>query len=130
RLVILAFGAAVPDLGIRIVEHPRTQETALAIRLDRDDAQAKVRAVKGFVRARFASDEERYGLRLDDGWERRSAARPLIVLVHGFGAGARSLSALHTELVERDWPCAMFEYPNDGPIDESARLLSRELRRL
>ncbi|MEX0717570.1 MAG: alpha/beta fold hydrolase [Planctomycetaceae bacterium] len=129
RLTLFALGAAVPDVSVRIVSHPDSNETALAIRLDRDDARAKLRAVKGFVRSRFANDDDEYGLRLDDDWERQPADRPLVVLVHGYAARSRSLNGLRAELVERDWPCAMFQYPNDGPIDEAARLLSRELRR-
>ncbi|MEX1096509.1 MAG: alpha/beta hydrolase [Planctomycetales bacterium] len=129
RLAVLAAGAAVPDVSLRIVDHPGTNEPALRIRIERDDARDKLRSVKSLIRSRFANDVETHGLRFDDGWEQRPADRPLVVLIHGYAARPRSLSGLHAELVEREWPCAMFRYANDGPLEDSAKLLARELAR-
>lgn len=126
RMTIVALGAAVPDLSVRIIHDAVTSGPALSIRLDRDNARARFRTVKGFIRTRFGEDAN-YGLEFDGGWDQRPADRPLVVLVHGYNAGPRSMNRLRLELVERGWPCATFRYANDGPIDESAALLAREL---
>ncbi|MGH7129920.1 MAG: esterase/lipase family protein, partial [Planctomycetaceae bacterium] len=119
--------AAAPDVRMRVVEHPVTTEPALRIRLDRGDARSKVRRLKALIRERFATDDQSYGLRLDEGWDARPADLPLVLLVQGYGDSPESLGGLHGELVEHGFPCATFAYPNDGPLTEAAELLAAEL---
>ncbi|MGH7201500.1 MAG: esterase/lipase family protein, partial [Planctomycetaceae bacterium] len=127
RLAVRALSAAAPDVRMRVVEHPVTTEPALRIRLDRGDARSKVRRLKALIRERFATDDQSYGLRLDEGWDARPADLPLVLLVQGYGDSPESLGGLHGELVEHGFPCATFAYPNDGPLTEAAELLAAEL---
>jgi pimeloyl-ACP methyl ester carboxylesterase len=128
-LGMLALSAAVPDVTLRVINHPRTSEPALSIRIDGDDLQDKVRRVKSLVRRQFGQDAEiSYGLRFDEGWTQRPRERPLVVLVHGYSSRPGSLDACATRLSERDWPWSTFAYPNDGPLVESGALLAKELR--
>ena len=129
RLSILALSAAVPDATFRVIDHPVTDEPALRIRIDHDDVRDKIRRVKSFVRERFGRDAEGYGLQLDDKWNRQPIDRPVIVLIHGYSSGPRSLDEFHGELAQRGWPCATFGYPNDGPLAESGKLLAEDLGR-
>jgi len=75
------------------------------------------------------SDLARYGLRLDDNWERAPAHQPVAILVHGFNSGPDQNAALIKPIRAQQIPCGVFVYPNDHTIEDSAQLLSRELRR-
>lgn len=77
------------------------------------------------------SDEARYGLQLDKGWEQAAAdspERPLVVLVHGFNSTPIRNAAVMTPIQTAGFPTASFAYPNDWEINESATLLSRQLK--
>jgi pimeloyl-ACP methyl ester carboxylesterase len=39
------------------------------------------------------------------------------------------LAAFHSRLKQQRWPCALFSYPNDGPLAESGQRLAAELRK-
>jgi pimeloyl-ACP methyl ester carboxylesterase len=71
-----------------------------------------------------------YGLVLDEGWQRAAADKDLVVTVHGLNSGPYSLERLLAGPREEGFPCAVFRYPNDQAIADSARLLSNELKRL
>lgn len=75
------------------------------------------------------SDLARFGLRMDDDWERADATKPVVVLVHGFNSTPRQNAALLVPIHEAGFPCGTFAYPNDYVILSSAQLLSCELRR-
>ncbi len=126
---ILALSTAIPDVSLRVIDHPVTGEPALRIRFDRDGLREKIRQVKSFVRDKFGKNVDGYGLKLDDGWDQKPADRPVVVLVHGYSVKPDSLDEFHSDLAERGWPCAMFGYPNDGPLAESGKLLAEELGR-
>lgn len=129
QLSMLAISAAVPDVSMRVTRHPHTEEPALLIRIAGDDLRAKARSVKAMLRVRFGSKEHHeHGLRLDEGWKDRPSDRPLVVLVHGYSSRGDSLDVFRSELAQRNWPCAVFGYPNDGPLAESGALLAAELR--
>lgn len=127
RFGIRTLSAAIPDVRMRVTDHPASDEPALSIRLDRGDARHKIRRMKSLIRDGFVTDGQPYGLRLDDDWDKQPEEKPLVVLVHGYCGGAHSLAGLHAELLERRLPCATFSYPNDGPLDEAAELLAEDL---
>lgn len=74
------------------------------------------------------SDSARYGLRLDDDWQRSSAEQPVVVLVHGFNSSPEQNAAMIMPIRDAGLPCGTFAYPNDHHILDSAQLLSHELR--
>lgn len=74
------------------------------------------------------SDLQRYGIVLDDDWQRAAAHRPVVILVHGFNSGPEQNAALMKPIQAQHFACGAFIYPNDHTITESARLMSRELK--
>jgi pimeloyl-ACP methyl ester carboxylesterase len=128
QVAIRAISAATPDVKLRVSTDPMTGEPVLRIRLESDDARRRVLKLKSLLREKLANDVARFAFRIDEGWEARSADKPLVVLIHGYTSGAESLNELHSQLKERGWPCATFSYPNDGPLLESGKRLSAELR--
>lgn len=93
------------------------------------------RVVKGLIRERIvrAEDLQKYGLRLDQECLNRLQVNehsPLVVLVHGYNSKTERSADFFAALRKHDLPCATFNYPNDHALDESARLLSRELKAL
>ena len=127
RLAIRALSAAVPDVSLRVIDHPVMQQRALWIELEGDETRTKVRRLKSSIRKRFGRRPGAYGLQFDDHWEEQPSDRPLVVLVHGYSASPDSLSGIRSTLVQHGWPCAFFAYPNDGPLVESGELLASEL---
>ena len=76
-------------------------------------------------------DEARYGLQLDEGWQKAAAASPdlpLVVLVHGYNSNPLKNAAVLERVSRAGFPTASFAYPNDWEICESAALLSRQLK--
>jgi pimeloyl-ACP methyl ester carboxylesterase len=92
---------------------------------DRYPARSWLR--RKIVRAR---DFECYGIRLEDGWERKAETKPIVILVHGFNSSPQQNVAMMIPIREAGFPCGTFAYPNDQTILQSAQLLSGELRRL
>lgn len=78
-------------------------------------------------------DEARYGLKLEQGWERVATAapdRPLVILVHGFNSTPERNAAVMKPVRAAGFPCASFAYPNDWELIESTALFSRQLKAL
>jgi pimeloyl-ACP methyl ester carboxylesterase len=79
--------------------------------------------------ARWTPEDRRpsYGLTLsappDD-------TKPLVVLVHGLDSGAAFWQDLADVLAAEGHQLAYFDFPNDQPIADSAKLLARELQSL
>ncbi len=88
-------------------------------------------AARRWLRRKIVGDAdlERYGLRLNDGWERSPASQAVVILVHGFNSTPEQNVALVKPICEAALPCGTFAYPNDHMIQASAQLLSCELRR-
>lgn len=129
RLSIRTLSAAIPDVHIRVVEHPATNEPALSIQLDQEESRQKIRRIKSLIREKFGQETKDYGLLLDSEWDKQPKDRPLVILIHGYGSGPNKLEKLHAILREQHWPTGMFSYPNDGPLQESAARLAMELSR-
>jgi pimeloyl-ACP methyl ester carboxylesterase len=110
-------------------------EPVLVVNVDRDRLQRQLRSGKRMLReklvARLAGDGgDGYGLKLDPAWKDAPADRSLVVLVHGYTVTDRSMTALASFLKEQGHATGVFSYPNDGPLEESAALLARELKEL
>ncbi len=75
------------------------------------------------------SDLAKYGLHLEDGWEKIDLAKPLVVMIHGFNSTPEQNASLMAPIRAAGFPCATFSYPNDYYIRSSAQLLSSELRK-
>ena len=76
------------------------------------------------------SERRQYGLHFDDDISLTYPANELAVVVHGFHSDRWHVQQLSQCVRGTGMPHAVFEYPNDQPVADSAALLSRELRRL
>jgi pimeloyl-ACP methyl ester carboxylesterase len=128
RWTVRTLSASVPDVRIRIDVDPDTREYYLRIRVALQEARSKTQLVKSLLRESLAGDLDPYAFELDAGWQDQEPNRPLVVLIHGYTAGTRSLAAFHKTLRESGWPVATFSYPNDGPLADSSQRLAKELR--
>lgn len=72
----------------------------------------------------------RFGLEFDQQWQQATNKKQLVVLVHGFNSRPRQSETLITTARENGFSCAVLNYPNDQPIQDSAQLLSKGLKRL
>jgi len=117
--------AAAPGdrCGCTTVEQLLCPAPAQALACDRDGARAWLR--RHVVRN---SDLARYGIRMDAGWETADAAKPIVILVHGFNSSPQQNAALMIPIREAGFPCGTFAYPNDYLVQKSTRLLASELR--
>lgn len=74
------------------------------------------------------SQDSRYGLFLDDDWQRRTSGSPLVVIVHGYGSGAEEFGALRERLRDEGLATAVFSYPNDTAVNLSGREFASALQ--
>lgn len=91
----------------------RVRYAALAW-LGRDEAQARAK----------------YGVFLDEQVANADATKPLVIFVHGFNSAPQRNESLAAPVRKAGFPCGSFRYPNDQSIEESAALLSRELKKI
>ncbi|MHC4405800.1 MAG: esterase/lipase family protein [Planctomycetota bacterium] len=119
------------------VERPedRSGEPWLVIRLDRQAILASKRKFKAWLRQWLLSTRKGFkrskvGLEPDEGWNEAPAERDLVVALHGLGASPENVEGLLAGPRKEGLPCAVFCYPNDQPLDDSAKLLARELAEL
>lgn len=86
---------------------------------------------RNWLRQRLVREDDltRYGLRLDDDWQRAPTHRPIVILVHGFNSGPEQNVALIKPIHAQHFACGAFVYPNDHTIAVSAQLLSKELKK-
>jgi pimeloyl-ACP methyl ester carboxylesterase len=71
-----------------------------------------------------------YGIRLDKDWQKTPVDKPIVLLVPGFQASHDSMEATAKQLQKLGYLTATCSYPNDQPIDDSARLLANALKRI
>jgi pimeloyl-ACP methyl ester carboxylesterase len=130
RLGLIALNLVLPpEITVTVLRDDAEAEPALQITIDEPGLESRVRNIQKRIRERAADDAgTEYGLTLDEGWERFPSGKPLVVLIHGYNSTPASLDALHKAVHEAGHPVAVFAYPNDGPLDESAALLCVELR--
>ena len=71
-----------------------------------------------------ARQQRRYGLLLP---QRVDPNRPMVVLVHGLDCNRANWYPMAELLVDEGYQVAYFTYASDGPLEESAELLTREM---
>jgi len=105
----------------------------LRILVDRESAQQWVNDCKQDVRSLWSkidwrSETPDYGLELIG--DATTNEKDIVVLVHGLNSRPEDLVSLIPIINKAELVPAAIRYPNDQPIPESAKLLSRELRKL
>lgn len=129
-----------PDIQFD-VDYPDDDLTSpnLRIRMNRESLLKSKRRMNAWLRDKSLSFLSRNGkephprdfhLRLDKGWRKSSRKRPIVVAVHGLNSDSCATEPLLVQPREAGFACGHFDYPNDQPIDESAKLLSAELKKL
>lgn len=129
-LAVNALNLALPsEIHVKIRRSQGNAEPALVVTIDEPGLKQRSRDIRRHIRERAGVDnDDRYGLTLDPGWGSLPVELPVVVLIHGYNSNAASLGQLHAALNDRGFPCAVFAYPNDGPLEESALLLANELQ--
>jgi hypothetical protein len=141
RLLLGLMSALAEPNGIRFAVVPGAvagAEPKLQVTLDRRAMLASRRRFEEMLRLavidRHTGDrqidkqaERKYGLSWppadDEGRDR-------VVVLHGLGSTPELHASLSADLRQSGLRVGEFAYPGDEPLDESARLLSRELKRL
>src|SRR5262249_1140821 len=137
---IFGLNRALPR-GIRVRNEPppnAKQEPKLTITLDRVTLLASKRRMQKVLREASGkaftflglARPRQFGLKLEVGWHKAPLDKPLVLVVPGFQANADNTDALASAFRKQHLLVGAFHYPNDQPIEESAQLLARELRRL
>jgi len=95
------------------------------------DACRETSGARAWLRRKVVRDCDltKYGLLMDDGWEKADARKPVVIMVHGFNSTPQQNLALMAPVHEAGFACGVFAYPNDYMIRNSAQLLSSELHR-
>jgi len=136
RLTLSALNLVLgPEIRLQILPvSDARQEAALLVTLDKRQMDKTRRAWKRRIRSAFESGEkrdgqERFGLRLRKGWSEGDPKRNLVVVVHGFNSAPSQISGLVEAIQATGLPSGTYAYPNDQPIADSARRLSRDLKK-
>ncbi|MEN8150835.1 MAG: alpha/beta fold hydrolase, partial [Planctomycetota bacterium] len=104
-------------------------EPVLTIRLRRRALLATKRRFEAMLKSLAGPrpGSGKFGLTLDEGWEKAPKDRRLVVLIHGLHSSPERIDDIIPDLHARKLPVGVFRYPNDQGLDESARLLAAEL---
>ena len=111
----------------------RVDADALVLRMDPMKLPRSMTTLKRAARvftavaAPHATAQQRklYGLLLPPRVERD---KPMVVLVHGLDCNRSNWFPMADLLIGEGYQVAYFTYPSDGPLEESAAMLARELR--
>jgi pimeloyl-ACP methyl ester carboxylesterase len=119
-----------PGVEIQISVDEDTGNGLAEITLDRrgllaTEIRFKQRVKQGLRLVR--PDRHRYSLAFDDDWSDTPPEKNLVVLIHGLQSDSGHIGGILEDVRQLEHPCATFDYPNDQPISESARLLAEEL---
>ncbi len=87
---------------------------------------------RSLVVERFGTPERRtrFGLELDADWQKAPLDKGLVILVHGYQSRPERHDSILKEVRAAGIPCGVLRYPNDQPLEASAALLAKELRRV
>ena len=139
QLQVVALNVILPP-GMRIAVLPpggAAVEPSLEVVLDRAALLASKRRFTNLLRAGLVDrvgssvNKRAYGLQWETPVDAAAvAAGEAIVVVHGYQSAPEKHSSLTEDLKTLGKPVASFRYPADQSIDDSARLLSAELRKL
>lgn len=131
RVVLAAINRVFgPGIHVEISADEETGDGLAELTLDRRTLLASGRRFKQRVKQGLElvrPSQREYGLAFDDDWANAPLDKNLVVLVHGLQSTAERIGGILQDVRELGHPCATFDYPNDQPIEESARLLAREL---
>ena len=119
-----------PGVEIEIAVDGDTGDGLAEVTLDRRGLLATERRFKQRIKQGLRlvrPDRARYGLVFDDDWSDAPPEKNLVILIHGLQSDSGHIGGILEDVRELGHPCATFDYPNDQPIDESARLLAEEL---
>lgn len=120
-----------PGLRFRVQRgSERGAEPSLVVQANREVILAsRRRFTKWFRESMTRKSPQSYGLRLAEGWESLPDDKNVVIFVHGLESSARELEGWLKLAQTEGFPCGSFQYPNDQPINDSADLLARELKR-
>ena len=124
---INAFNAALGDGG-----HVEIDDGQLLLRIDPQKLPANYTALRRAVRVftevaapeATANQRRLYGLFMPQAVDPK---RPMVVLIQGLDCGRSNSAALGSLLEDRGYQAAYFSYPSDGPIEDSAELLAKNM---
>jgi pimeloyl-ACP methyl ester carboxylesterase len=136
--IVFTFAAALPA----IVQNASAQDTGLLEEPVEVQVLSTARSLLGEITGHSGvgllreslwedDDTARYGLHLDENWEKVAAAapdRPLVVLIHGLNSSAESNAPILIPVRAAGYPAAVFAYPNDWDLTDSATFLSKHLK--
>jgi len=134
RLGIAAASLALaPAIELSVKHDGDGRVRALEVVLDERALLATSRRIKEKLRAAAALlgegrvEPAHFGLTFDERWDAAAIEKPLVVLLHGLHSRPERVEAILKDVRARGLPCAVLRYPNDQPIEASARLLAGEL---
>ena len=125
--------AFAPHVAFQVAKDGQSQPQ-LIVTIDRASMQRFRRDIKKDIRSKVKkwplTKPQAYGLFLDRNWRSRKRDLPLVVAIHGYNSNPLEAGELLDIPRANGLPCGVFHYPNDQPIEESAKLLSLELKAL
>ncbi len=122
--------AAKPNIRFRRLKTDGAAEPTLEITLDRAAILASRRRFKKIARRMLTPrrSQQEYGLRLPKNWKKLPRDSTLVVVVHGWNSEGERFDPLLRQLKDSGHTTAVFDYPNDQPVADSAERFSQELR--
>lgn len=132
-IVLCASFAAIASVAHAAVESQKRApeiESALTQAAFKSTSAANSYRFRAWIRSKVVCDEDlaRYGLALDEDWQRADESKPVVVLLHGFNSCAKNNDAIMLSIRKAGFPCASYSYPNDHTLIASAQRLSHDLR--
>jgi len=135
RAAIFALNVALsPELRLRILPADEERENAALQVIIDERALAKTRrGLKARIRQAFEGDsdpeaESRFGLRLEEDWEKSDEKQQLVLVLHGYNSAPDRVSGLVEAVRAAKLPQGTYAYPNDQSIADSAKRLSDDLK--
>jgi pimeloyl-ACP methyl ester carboxylesterase len=130
--IIVAANIALGS-GVRLsVQTERGRARALRVALDRGAMRNTLNVLKGIARQIvFRWDDRgdsRYGLFLDEDWQRFGGEHPLVIVIHGYSSKPEEFVTLRRRLRDAGFACAVFSYPNDASVALSGYQLASALQ--
>jgi len=135
KLTILGLNAALgPAVTIDTVEAQGGNNGALRITLDRVAQLSSKRRFKQWMQGRLIGWMKRpktdFGIHPDKDWQKAPLDQPLVIVIHGLQSSPSKIDDVCKEFRKVGMPCGVFQYPNDQPLADSAKLLSDELEKI
>lgn len=136
-LLVMANALLAPRVKMEVAKPEENGgREALVVDLDRTALLSSKRAFLRRFRAAVTGGGgifgvgRTFGIEPDEKWQDAPPERNLVVLLHGLDSAPENVAPVLKAVREAGFPCAVFRYPNDQPIADSAKLLAKELARL